>query len=256
MKKLLCVLLAMTVLLTLAACGQKKQRKVTIYIPETDTVYQADTVSAPLSVTYIFEEGWQEKESFRVTCSGDTEILGVGNDAPTMIFNGKTIITEIAGVYRSEATYDDHGHQISRITPFLTENATMAKMEFAFTYDAHGRRLTQVTKYSYPDKTEPVTEIQTYTYEETETGGKGTFTEGNTTYVLEYDKNYRPVAKVTITDGQEVSRTESEYDEHGNQVKTVTYDRGQKISEAEYTYKAVEVSEETANRLPHFNRDN
>ena len=69
-------------------------------------------------------------------------------------------------------------------------------------------------------------------------------------------KNYRPVAKVTITDGQEVSRTESEYDEHGNQVKTVTYDRGQKISEAEYTYKAVEVSEETANRLPHFNRDN
>lgn len=256
MKKLLCVLLAMTVLLTLAACGQEKQRKVTIYIPETDTVYQADMVSAPLSVTYIFEEGWQEKESFRMTCSGDTEILGVGNDAPTMIFNGKTVITEIAGVYRSEATYDDNGRQISRITPFLTENATMATMEFAYTYDAHGRRLTQVTKYYYPDTAETETEIQTYTYEDTETGSKGTFTEGNTTYVLEYDKNDRLVAKATVTDGLEVSRTECEYDEHGNWVKAVTYDRGQKVSEAEYTYKAVEVSEETANRLPHFNRDN
>ena len=256
MKKLLCVLLTMTVLLTLAACGQEKQRKVTIYIPETDTVYQADRGSAPLSVTYIFEEGWQEKESFRMTYSGDIEILGVGKDVPTQIFNGKTVITEVAGVCRSEATYDDNGRKISRITPFLTENATMATMEFAYTYDAHGRKLTQVTKYSYPDRAEPVTEIQTYTYEDTETGSKGTFTEGDTTYVLEYDKNYRLVAEVTITDGREVSREECEYDEHGNPVKAVTYDRGQKVSEAEYTYKAVEVSEETANRLPHFNRDN
>lgn len=256
MKKLLCVLLVMTILLSFAACGKEKQRKVTIYIPETDTVHQADTASAPLSVTYIFEEGWQEKESFRVTCSGDTEILGVGKDAPTMIFNGKTVITEIAGVYRSEATYDDNGRQISRITPFLTENATMAKMEFTFTYDAHGRKLTQVTKYYYPDKAETVTEIQTYTYTNTDTGIKGTFTEGNTTYVLEYDKNYHLVAKATITDGHEVSRTEYEYDEHGNQVKTVTYDQGQKTSETKFTYKAMEVSEETANRLPHFNRDN
>lgn len=256
MKKLLCVLLAMTVLLTLAACGQEKQRKVTIYIPETDTVYQAGTDSAPLSVTYIFEEGWQEKESFRMTYSGDIEILGVGKDVPTQIFNGKTVITEVTGVYRSEATYDDNGRQISRITPFLTENATMATMEFSYTYDAHGRKLTQVTKYYYPDTAETVTETQTYTYEDTETGSKGTFTEGDTTYVLEYDKNYRLVAEVTITDGLEVSREECGYDEHGNPVKAVTYDRGQKVSEAEYTYKAVEVSEETANRLPHFNRDN
>ena len=254
MKKLFCVLLVLTTFLSIAACAAEKQNMVTIYIPDTDI--QIDPDSTQRTVTYLFEEGWQEKESFRVTYSGNVEILGVGKDAPTMIFNGKTVITEIAGVYRSEATFDDNGRQISRITPFLTENATVAKMEFTFTYDTHGRKLTQVTKYSYPDKTEPVTETQTYTYEETETGSKGTFTEGNTTYVLEYDKNYRPVAKVTITDGQEVSRTESEYDEHGNQVKTVTYDRGQKISEAEYTYKAVEVSEETANRLPHFNRDN
>lgn len=256
MKKLLCVLLAMTVLLTLAACGQEKQRKVTIYIPETDTVYQAGMDSVPLSVTYIFEEGWQEKESFRMTYSGDIEILGVGKDVPTQIFNGKTVITEVAGVYRSEATYDDNGRKISRITPFLTENATMATMEFAYTYDAHGRKLTQVTKYYYPDRPETETEIQTYTYEDTETGMKGTFTEGDTTYVLEYDKNDRLIAKATITDGQEISREECEYDEYGNPVKAVTYERGQKVSEAEYTYKAVEVSEETANRLPHFNRGN
>ena len=256
MKKLLCVLLAMTVLLTLAACGQEKQRKVTIYIPETDTVYQADMVSAPLSVTYIFEEGWQEKESFRMTCSGDTEILGVGNDAPTMIFNGKTVITEIAGVYRSEATYDDNGRQISRITPFLTENATMATMEFAYTYDAQGRRLTQVTKYYYPDQALPVIETQTYTYEETETGSKGTFTEGDTTYVLEYDKNYYLVAKATISEGHEVSRTESEYDEHGNWIRSVSYAYGKKTFEQQYSYKAVEVTEETANRLPYFKRGN
>ena len=254
MKKLLCVLLTMTVLLTLAACGQEKQNMVTIYIPDTDI--QIDTDSTQRTVTYLFEEGWQEKESFRMTYSGDIEILGVGKDVPTQIFNGKTVITEVAGVYRSEATYDDNGRKISRITPFLTENATMATMEFAYTYDAHGRMLTQVTKYSYPDTAETVTETQTYTYEDTETGSKGTFAEGDTTYVLEYDKNYRLVAEVTITDGREVSRTECEYDEHGNPVKAVTYERGQKVSEAEYTYKAVEVSEETANRLPHFNRGN
>ena len=255
MKKLFCVLLVMTILLSFAACGKEKESKVTIYIPETDTVFQADTVSSQLAVTYIFEEGWQEKESFRVTFSGNTEALGVGNDVPTMIFNGKTVITEMAGVKRSEATYDENGRQIFRITPFLTENATVAKMEFAFTYDAQGRKRTQITKYHYPDKAEPVTETQTYTYVDTETGSKGTYTEGNSSYVLEYDKNYRLVAKVTITDGQEISHTESEYDENGNQIKSVSYDQGQKISESKYTYKAVEVSEETANRLPQFNRD-
>jgi len=254
MKKLFCVLLVMTILLFTAACGKGKQNMVTIYIPDTDIQFSTDSVQ--LTVNYIFEEGWQEKESFRVTFRGDTEILGVGKDVPTEIYNGNTIVTEIAGVRRSEATYDDHGRQISRITPFLSENANMAIMEFAFTYDTLGRKLTQVTKYSYPDKAEPEIETQTYTYEDTETGSKGTYTEGNTTYVLEYDKQYNLVAKVTITDGQEVSRTENEYDEYGNWISSVSYACGQKISEQQYTYKTVEVTEETANRLPYFKREN
>ena len=254
MKKLFCVLLVMITLLPFAACGKEKQNMVTIYIPDTDI--QIDTDSTQRTVTYLFEEGWQEKESFRVTYIGDTEIFGVGNDAPTMIYNGKTVITEIAGVYRSEATYDDNGRQISRITPFLTENATMATMEFAYTYDVQGRRLTQITKYYYPDKDEPVFETQTYTYEETETGSKGTFTEGDTTYVLEYDKNYYLVAKATIAEGHEVSRTECEYDEHGNWIRSVSYAYGKKTFEQQYSYKAVEVTEETANRLPYFKRGN
>ena len=254
MKKLFCILLVMTILLSFGACAKEKQNMVTIYIPDTDI--QIDTDSSQRTVTYLFEEGWQEKESFRVTYIGDTEILGVGNDAPTMIYNGKTVITEIAGVYRSEATYDDNGRQISRITPFLTENATMATMEFAYTYDAQGRKLTQITKYYYPDKAEPVIETQIYTYEDTETGSKGIFTKGDTTYVLEYDKNYYLVVKATITEGQEVSRTESEYDEHGNWIRSVSYAYGQKTFEQQYTYRAVEVTEETANRLPYFKRGN
>lgn len=256
MKKLFCTLLVMTLFLSFAACGKEKGNNVTIYIPETDILYQADTVSSELTVTYIFEEDWQEKESFRVTFSGDIEVLGVGKDVPTMVFNGKTVITEIAGVKRSEATYDDHGRQISRITPFVTENATIATMEFNYTYDDHGRRLTKVTKYHYPDKAEPVIETQTYTYEDTETGSKGTFCEGETTYGLEYDKNYRMVAEVTITDGREISRKESEYDEFGNPVKVITYAQGRKVSETVYTYKTVEVSAETAERLPYFGRSN
>lgn len=256
MKKLFCAFLIMTVLLSFAACGREKRDTVTIYIPDTDMVTQTDGGSEQLSVTYIFEEGWQEKESFRVTCSGDTEILGVGNDAPTMIVNGRTVITEIAGVRRSEATYDENGRQIFRITPFLSENANMATMEFTYTYDARGRKLTQVTKYYYPDQAEPVTETQTYVYEDTETGSKGVCSVGSTTYELHYDKSDRLVAKVTVTDGQEVSRTECEYDEHGNWVKAVSYEQGQKTSESEYTYKTVEVSEETANRLPFFTRGN
>ena len=128
MKKLFCVLLAMTTVLFIAACAKEKKNMVTIYIPDTDI--QIDTDSTQRTVTYLFEEGWQEKESFRVTYIGDTEIFGVGNDAPTDIFGGNTIITEIAGVKRSEATYDDHGRQISRITPFLSENANMATTNF------------------------------------------------------------------------------------------------------------------------------
>ena len=252
MKKLFCVFFVMINLLFIAACVNEKQNEVTIYIPDTDI--QTNTDLTQLTVSYIFEEGWQEKESFRVAYIGDTEILGVGNDAPTEIINGNTIITEIAGVKRSVATYDDHGRQISRITPFLSENANMATMEFAYTYDTLGRRLTQVTKYSYPDKAEPEIETQAYTYEDTETGSKGTYTQGNTTYVLEYDKQCNLVTKATITDGQEVSRTESEYDQYGNWIRSVSYAYGQKTFEQHYTYKAVEVTEETANRLPWFKR--
>ena len=252
MKKLFCVLLVLTTVLSIAACAAEKQNMVTIYIPDTDI--QIDPDSTQRTVTYLFEEGWQEKESFRVTYTGDTEILGVGNDAPADIFSGNTIVSEIAGVKRSEATYDDYGRQISRITPFLSENANMATMEFAYTYDALGRRLTQTTKYSYPDKAEPEIETQTYTYEDTETGSKGTYTQGNTTYVLEYDKKCNLVTKATITDGQEVSRTESEYDQYGNWIRSVSYAYGQKTFEQQYTYKAVEVTEETANRLPWFKR--
>ncbi len=252
MKKLFCALLVITTLFSIAACAAEKQNMVTIYIPDTDIQIDAD--STQRTVTYLFEEGWQEKESFRVTYSGDTEIFGVGKDAPADIFSGNTIITEIAGVKRSEATYDDHGRQLFRITPFLSENANMATMEFAYTYDALGRRLTQTTKYSYPDKAEPEIETQTYTYEDTETGSKGTYTEGNTTYVLEYDKQCNLVAKATITDGQEVSRTESEYDQYGNWIRSVSYAYGQKTYEQQYTYKAVEVTEATANRLPWFKR--
>lgn len=248
--------LCLTFCLLLAGCGKDSDQggKVTIFIPDTDTVFQTDTVLTHKTLTYSYEEGWQDKESFRVTCSGDVEILGVGNDAPTMIFNGKTVITEIAGVYRSETTYDDNGRQIFRITPFLTENATIAKMEVTFTYDTRGRKLTQITKYYYPDEAEPVTQTQTYTYVDTETGSKGTWSEGNTTYIIEYDKNYCPVALATVTDGQEVSRTEAEYDEYGNQVKSVTYAQGQKVTETKFTYKEVEVSEETAARMPYFKR--
>ena len=254
MKKLCCLVLVMIILLSFGACGKEKQNMVTIYIPDTDI--QIDTDSTQRTVTYLFEEGWQEKESFRVTYIGDTEILGVGNDAPSDIFDGNTIITEIAGVKRSEATYDDCGRQISRITPFISKNANVAVMEFAYTYDVQGRRLTQVTKYYYPDQALPVIATQTYTYEETETGSKGTFTEGDTTYVLEYDKNYYLVAKATISEGHEVSRTESEYDEHGNWIRSVSYAYGKKTFEQQYSYKAVEVTEETANRLPYFKRGN
>ena len=133
MKKLVCAILVLCLLFSFAACG--KVDNVTIYIPDTDI--QIDPDSTQRTVTYLFEEGWQEKESFRVTYIGDTEILGVGNDAPADIFSGNTIVTEIAGVKRSEATYDDYGRPISRITPFLSENANMATMEFTYTY-LHG----------------------------------------------------------------------------------------------------------------------
>lgn len=249
MKKLLCVLLVMTIALSFAACGKEKQSKVTIYIPETMTISDP-TGAVMVTINLVFEEGWETKESFQVTYSGDTEILG--ENVPTITYNGKTVITDMAGVSRSEAICDDNGRQISQTIYYLSENATMEKMETSVTYDAHGRRLTQVIKSYYSGNAEPVIQTQTYTYEDTETGSKGTWNDGDITYVIEYDKDYRFVAQATVMNGQEMSRSETEYDANGNQISTVSYYSGQKNMETKYTYKAVEVSAETAARLPQF----
>ena len=131
-------------------------------------------------------------------------------------------------------------------------NPDIEKTESTMTYDEHDRLLTEEIKTYAPGGTEPQIQTQTYTYTETDTGSKGTYTDGGIVTEQEYDKNYRCVKTVAVTNGQEIARTENTYDEFGNLVNVKTYANGQLTMITNYTFTAVEVDVETAARLPQF----
>ena len=248
MKKLLCVLLVMTMMLTFAACGKEKggDSKVTIYIPDTVTVYQGDTVYA--AVTYIFEEGWQNKASFTVTMGGDTDKLG---GTGTMVYSDKKLTQEVSNGASMEIYYNDKGQQIKMVNLY----ADGGHREVTYTYESVGRMVSQEEKMYETADSEAVVTTTTYTYTETEDGS--TSTEGAESYqvVNYYDKNGRQISQVVYRNGEEMSRTEATYDAAGNMTSQVSYYNGQKQM-MKYTWKAVEVSREVAERLPQFYKGN
>ncbi len=258
MKKLLCMLAAAAMLLSFAACEPEDQpdegstvEKVTIFIPDKLLVYGPEgTLMMETSMEY--EKDWQKKESFTISYGSEANAVGMNVE---MVYGDKSIVTQIPNVYRTESFHDENGRLSRQVTEYLN-NLTLQKIENSYTYDEQGRRLTQETKTYYAGNEEPTTATQTFTYTETETGSKGTFTEGSITYIIEYNKEFRLTAQSTIVNDEEVTRTELTYDEHGNNVSSATYSNGQKISETRFTYKKVEISKETADRLPTFKRAN
>jgi len=247
MKKLTSILLVVVMMLALAACGEPEANGgVTIYIPDTVTVYQGDgTVFA--AITYIFEEGWQDKESFNVTMGGDVDKMG-GSGAT--VFSDKKTVQEVSNGAVAETYYDAQGNTTKMVNLY----ADGGRREVTYTYDAKGRKVKEEEKMYETADAEPEVTTQTYVYTETETGSTCTMETGYATYVIKYDKNNRQVSQSMLVNGQEQSRTEVTYDAVGNMLGQANYYGEQKNMEMKYTWKAVQVSEEMAARLPQMKR--
>ena len=141
-----------------------------------------------------------------------------------------------------------------QVIHYSVTSSGLEKVETIFTYDSYGRTTKQLIRVYLEGQTLPNVQTQTYRYTDTEEGSEGVCRDG-TTYTLVYDHNYRLIRQIVTSGDKEVSRTENTYDKYGNTLSTVQYAEGEKISEIRYTYKAVEVSEETAARFPQFNRE-
>lgn len=247
MKKLTSILLVLVLLLALAACGGEPagSKMVTIYIPDTVTAYSRDG-NESYSFTYVYEEGWQDKESFCVTMSGDTDKLG----SMTITYSEKKTTNEISDGAVTEQFFDDQGRE----TLMINNYADGGRREVTYTYDADGRLISEETKMYETADAEPVIDTKTYVYTATETGSTCTTENEPVTYITEYDKEGRRVSQVMYINGQERTRTEATYDDAGNMLGQVSYFDGQKNMEVKYTYKAVQVSEATAARFPQFKK--
>jgi len=256
MKKIVCLLLALLVLV-LAACSpnentptteptEKKEEKVTIYVPEKMTV-TAD--GEAITVEMIPEDGWLDKDSFTLQVRSEDPKDSLGYNAT---YGEKIMILDYGeGAQEIEIRYDDAGQMTSQ-TVIFPENASIIKNETIMTYDSCGRTLRQETRIYYPNQDEPVTQTVEFTYTETETGSKGVASNGMVEQEMIYDANGRLICTATRTNGTEVTRTENTYDENGNQILSVTYVAGVETNKTETVYKAYEVTPEKAQKLSYF----
>lgn len=253
MKKLLCAFFVMVMLLPLSAC--KAEETVTIYIPESAAVTPGDEMEmTAVKYVYVLEEGWQTKESFSATLEEVLPGVDTGTNAK-VVYSDCTVVMEQPGVVMTTTVYNEKGLVVSSTTE-TTRGTTPLRTETTSTYDARGRKLSEETKTSYQDQDKPAVTGNSYTYTETDTGSEGRSEEGYMITVLTYDKNDRLICKVTTVSGEEVARIENTYDEVGNLILSQTFGEGKLITKSEYTYRAVKVSRETADRLPNFKRGN
>lgn len=245
MKKLTCVLLILTVVLSFAACNAEE--KVTIYVPDTITEYAGEETA----VTYLlYEKDWQKKDSFTVSYSADGK-------TPTQ--NGGTVTYEEKHTTthnndtRLDEYMDEKGHVVSRAVLYELSSQLIQSV---LTYDEHGRILTQLTSTSFVGGKDTYLPQVTFTYEETEQGSKGVAEQNGYEETYCYDKEYRLVGYTVTIMGIESSRTEYAYDEHGNMTETAVYLEGTLSTKSVIAYKAVQISKERADRLLQFNREN
>lgn len=265
MKRLLAILFAAVMVFTLTACGEgknlsgqdettlKKENTVTIHIPKTITMTLSgdpqDMVIGPAE--HIFEDGWQEKDSFTVTYLMPIE--GMPQNVTTTYANGKataTVTAQDKEISRSEIIYNGQGKVASQVTYTAAEQ--VEKTENKYTYDEKGRTITLETIVHYIDVA-PVSVKHEFTITEIDDGSVGVYISGGMEYRYTYDKNDRLVSNVTTVNSQELSRTEFTYDDFGNvltqtQITATTNSAEAKIVTA-YTYEAVTVSTEKAAKL-------
>ena len=232
-------------LLALAACGGGNT--VTVYLPEKVEVYQPDgTLYA--TVTYDYEDGWQNKESFTVAMKSDVEDLGTAD----LVYSEKKVVQEVGTGVKEEIYYNDAGMAVKSVSTY----ADGSKQEVLYTLDDRNRVIKEEVKVYAAGASEPTTTTQNYTYTDTDTGSTCTYSVDSVTYVKVFDKNGRQISQTVQIDGKEMSRTEVTYDAAGNTVSQIAYSGGQKSMEMKFTYKAVKVSAEVAARLPQLRKGN
>lgn len=255
MKKLLCVLLAALMLLCLAACEkpsaadptEPEKQTVTVYVPV--SIVQSDATGQTITVQYIYEEGWQTKETFVVQLRSENSASSVGYD---MIFGNKTVRMDYGqGGQTIDMVYNEKGQTVSQTVTF-PEGASVTQSVTLFTYDARGRMTVQESQMYYAGQAEPVVSKTEYTYTDTESGSKGTCTTDYIVQEMHYDADDRLIRTVTFTWGNEVTRSEYAYDEHGNQIKVETYVSGTLTSSTVNTFAAYEVTSQQAQQMPYF----
>ena len=257
MKKLLCVLLSGILLFALGACDldrgsngdDQEGGTVTIYLTETMTNYVGNDTK---SIELTYEEGWENKEEFTATYNYKTGNPDAGTT--TVTFKNKCTVMEVPGTLRGETRFDDNGRAISQVQELLSDSV-LERTETTYTYDSYGRKLTEESKIYYKDREQPQIQSLTYSYTDTADGSKGVCNSWDT-YTLIYDSNYRLISQTATNGDVELSSIENTYDDDGRLVSVITYAHGEKMVETYYTYKAVEVSKEFANRFPQFKQYN
>lgn len=249
MKKMCLILLFLTLMLSLIACNVDEM--VTIYIPETVTTYSGQNAETVSGYHLAFEKGWQRKETFKVTYEADGEKK---NENVQTVVYGDHYLIEDNGFIRTETFYDPGERTVTSMTHIDVASQTN---ETVTTYDEHGRILIQKTTTYFEDRDDIIASDLTFAYWETEQGSEGMATQDGVIYIYCYDKEYRLVrlSQLSAADEKEFYRAEQTYDEHGNRICSEIYDNGERIGKTVVTYKAVEVSKETADRLPTFQRE-
>jgi len=232
MKKL-ALFLVLVMVFVLSGCVSNP----TLSIPITYQVLDANG-NVTSTVTYIFEEGWQDKETFTITYSDVNR--------GTVTVSDKCMIHRNANGPTTERYYDTQGRVIRE--KIYYPDWEDSEVETLYTYDEYGRLLTT------EKKSEGTSTVNTYAYTDTDTGSKGMYEEDGVINELHYDHSYRQTTQVRRVVGSEFEiaiLTETVYHEDGS-ISHFQYSQGKLFRELRHYYTQETVSAETAARLPWF----
>lgn len=248
MKKLTCIVLLLSIVLSLSACNTEE--KVSIYIPDTVTEYIGES-KTPTSVSYLlYPNGWETAENFVVSYSADGKIPTANGTTITHTANHSMKVSAESSV---DEYFDEKGQVVSRN---ILHGQTLQLYLNVFTYDEHGRILSRITSTSVAGGAETYLPQVTFQYQPTEQGSKGVGEQKGYTETYCYDKQYRMVSYTEAIFDVEARRTEYVYDANGNLTEELVYVDGKLESKSVTTYKVVEVDQATADRLLQFKRVN
>lgn len=258
MKKLIAALLALTLMLCLAACGEAEPETKTIYVQTRSvrtigeavirTEYTYGKTGKPVTMKMYFNDKLYQSVTNRtsngVTYMTITDSTGESSTQTTNTVyddQGRVSILEVnvgsTTVSRTTYTYDDQDRIVKAAT--LTADGTVTT---TYIYDANGNTVTQQVSDTNDDsftRTEYTYNADNYVTLEKNFDKEGNL-QGSTVYTYEgktariqtyYDGDGEPTGEVTRL----------EYDEHGNLVKEISYVDGEVAQTIVSTYEAMEV---------------